>query len=93
MPHPILFIIDQLLMLYVWVVIIQVVLSWLVHFQIVNRYQPFVRKAGEVLYRITEPVLGRIRRYMPSLGGVDISPIILFLGINFVRYSLQYYFW
>ncbi len=70
--------------LYVWLVIISAVLSWLVHFGVVNTRNQVVNMIGEFLWRITEPALRPIRRFMPNLGGIDISPIILILIIYFL---------
>ena len=71
--------------IYIWILIAQVVLSWLVAFNIVNTRQPFVRQLGNALWRLTEPVLGPIRRILPNLGGLDISPIIVILILEFLR--------
>jgi YggT family protein len=58
----------------------------------VNIHNPFVRQLSYVLARLTEPLLAPIRRYMPSIGGLDLSPIVLFIGLVFVRYLIIYYF-
>jgi YggT family protein len=71
--------------LYKWVVIASVIFSWLVAFNVVNAYNPFVRTLWDALNRMTEPVLRRIRRLLPDLGGLDISPIILFLALMFIQ--------
>ena len=68
------------------VVIASVILSWLVAFNVVNSSNNVVRQIGMFLYRIAEPALAPIRRYMPDLGGIDISPIVLI----FALYVLQY---
>lgn len=75
--------------LYIWVVIIQAIMSWLVAFNVINGYNRFVATVGEVLYRLTEPVLAPIRRRMPALGGVDLSPLVLILGLIFVQMVLN----
>ena len=67
--------------LYVWLLIASAILSWLIAFNVVNTRNQFVAAVAEFLYRITEPVLAPIRRMMPNLGGLDISPIILILII------------
>lgn len=82
---PLLTIIDMVLQLYVWAIIISAILSWLVHFDVVNRRNPIVHAIGSFLWRITEPVLRPIRRFVPAFGGVDVSPIVLILGIYFVQ--------
>lgn len=91
MMHPLVYIIYQLLSVYSWIVIIYIILGWLVAFDIINRHQPFVQKVNEALSKVIDPVLRKIRRYMPDTGAVDLSPILLFLGINFIQYILVYY--
>ncbi len=82
---PLLLFIDYLLNLYTWVVIISVVFSWLIAFNVINPYNQFVRSVWQALNAVTEPLLRPIRRYMPDLGGIDLSPIVLLLGIFFIR--------
>ena len=77
--------IDTVLQLYIFAVFASVILSWLVAFSVINTSNRFVYMVGDFLYRITEPALGRIRRFMPNLGGVDLSPIVLLLGLWFLR--------
>ena len=67
------------------------VLSWLISFGIVNRNQQAVQKVNYALFRLTDPLLRPIRKYMPDLGGIDISPVPLLLIMNFVQNSLRYY--
>lgn len=71
--------------LYVWVVIISVILSWLMTFGVINMYNPLVRSIWQGVNALTEPFLAPIRRFMPNLGGLDISPVILWLACIFVR--------
>ena len=71
--------------LYIWAVIISAVLTWLVHFGVVNTRNQFVSMIGEFLWRLTEPALRPIRRMVPLLGGIDISPVILILGLIFAQ--------
>ena len=85
MSNPFLWLILQVLDLYMWAVIIGVVLSWLVAFNVVNTSNRFIYIVGDFLNRITEPALKRIRRYIPNLGGLDISPIILIVLIMFAQ--------
>ncbi|CAL8978969.1 hypothetical protein RHODGE_RHODGE_03279 [Rhodoplanes serenus] len=77
--------ISTLLTLYVYVLIAAAVLSWLIAFNVVNTRNQAVSTIGEFLYRITEPVLRPIRRMMPDLGGIDISPVIVILAIFFIQ--------
>ena len=80
--------VDWLFALYMWIVIGNAILSWLVAFDVVNRRNPLVDSVGEALYRITEPVLGRIRRVVPPLGGLDLSPLVALIAIVFIRQVL-----
>lgn len=77
--------------IYMWVVIAAVILSWLVAFNVVNTRHPFVSAVADFLYRLTEPVLRPIRKLMPDLGGIDISPIILFLIIILIQRVIELY--
>ena len=74
--------------LYIWAIIISAILSWLVHFNVVNSRNRLVHTIGSFLWRITEPVLRPIRRFVPNLGGIDISPIVLILTIYFIQMVL-----
>ena len=71
--------------LYVWALIISVVLTWLVQFNVINTSNRFVYMIGDFLYRITEPVLSRVRSIIPAVGGIDLSPIIVILLLAFVK--------
>ncbi|HWO86086.1 MAG TPA: YggT family protein [Stellaceae bacterium] len=77
--------VSTVITIYVWLLIAQAVLSWLVAFGIVNRYNRVVATIGDFLWRITEPLLRPIRRVLPDLGGIDISPVILILLLWFLR--------
>ncbi len=83
--------VDIILELYVWLLVIWVVISWLVTFDVINTRNRFVYLVSDFLYRITEPVLRPIRRVVPNLGGMDISPVILILGIWFTRSLMREY--
>ncbi len=82
---PVLAVISVALNLYWFVVIISVVLSWLVQFNVVNTSNQFVSMIGEFTWRATEPALRPIRRFVPNLGGIDISPVVLLLAIFFLQ--------
>jgi YggT family protein len=84
-------VIDYALQLYVIILIAAVVMSWLIAFNVVNTRNQFVAMLADFLYRLTEPALRPIRRMMPNLGGIDISPIILFLIILFIRLVIGMY--
>ena len=83
--NSILILFNQVVELYIWVLIISAVASWLVAFNVINISNRFVYSILEVAYKLTNPPLSFIRRYVPSLGSVDISPIILILGLVFLR--------
>jgi len=74
--------------LYLWAIIISVILSWLVAFNIINTQNRFVHIVGSALHAITEPALRRIRNFLPAMGGMDFSPIILILAVYFVQMVL-----
>jgi len=80
--------INFLLTLYIYVLIAWAVLSWLLAFNIVNTRHPVVHGIVEFLYRITEPVLRPIRNRLPNLGGIDISPIVAWIVILFIRWVI-----
>jgi YggT family protein len=80
-----LWLIDTLLWFYVVLLIGQAVLSWLLAFGVINRYNQAVSVIGDFLYRVTEPALRPIRAFLPNFGGLDISPVILILIIYFIR--------
>ena len=86
---PILDIVSTILWLYMWVLILTVVLSWLYAFNIVNTNNRFVYAVGYFTHRLTEPALAPIRRVIPSLGAIDLSPLILLLVIVFLRDVIQ----
>jgi YggT family protein len=77
--------IDLALNLYTWILIASAIFSWLYAFNVINSSNQFVDAIGRFLYNVTEPVLRPIRRVMPNLGGIDISPIIVLLIIFFLR--------
>ena len=80
-----LWLIDTVITLYVWLLIASAVLSWLIAFNVVNLRNPIVMQLADFLDRVTEPALRPIRRVLPNLGGIDIAPIILILGLFFIR--------
>jgi len=77
--------ISYLITLYTYVVIASVIMSWLIAFNVINAYNPFVRSLWNALNMATEPLLRPIRRIMPNLGAIDISPVILLLACYFVQ--------
>lgn len=77
--------------LYTYVLVAWVVLSLLISFNIVNRHQPIVQRINFALFRLTDPVIRPIRKRVPDLGSIDISPIIALLGLQFLRNMILYY--
>ncbi|HET9399241.1 MAG TPA: YggT family protein [Sphingomicrobium sp.] len=78
-------IVDMILQLLLWIIIIQVILSWLVAFNVINLHSNFVRTVVDALDRITAPLYRPIRKIMPDFGGIDFSPIVLILAIQIIR--------
>ena len=89
--HPILEVIYVALEAYMWIVIISAILSWLVAFNVINTRNQFVYTVGRALHALTDPVLRPIRRFLPNLGGIDISPIVVLLLIFFLQRMLLFY--
>ena len=83
--------ISQVIELFIWLLIIQAILSWLIAFGIINTQSNFVNMVGNFLYKITEPLLRPIRRLLPEFGGVDVSPVILIILLIFFRNLLFEY--
>ena len=81
----------QILKLYSYVVIANVVISWLIAFNILNTQNRFVYSILEMTYRLTDPILNRIKRFLPNLGSLDISPLILLLLIWFIEMCMKLY--
>lgn len=77
--------------IYIWILIANAIFSWLYAFNVINTRNQFVNTIGRALYQMTEPVLRPIRRFMPDLGGVDISPIVLVLIIYLIQQIIIYY--
>ncbi|MBL41758.1 MAG: hypothetical protein CMM49_03745 [Rhodospirillaceae bacterium] len=77
--------IDSVITLYIWCIIISSILSWLVAFKVVNTSNQLVYTIGNFLFRITDPLLRHIRRLLPNLGGIDISPVILIILLIFIK--------
>ena len=90
MLNPIAALLIEVLEIYKWVVIAAVIVSWLTAFNVINQYNNFVRSLLRILYALTEPVFRPIRKIIPPMGGLDLSPIIVFLIIWFLQYTIQY---
>ncbi len=83
--RPILDVILILLDLYMWIVIVAVIVSWLIAFNVINTRNQFVAMVVDFLYRLTEPVFRPIRNFLPNLGGIDFSPLIVLLIIFLLK--------
>jgi YggT family protein len=77
--------IDSCINIYIWIIIINAVLSWLVAFNVVNAQNRFVFTVLNTTYQLTDPVLNKIRKFIPNLGSIDISPVVLILLLIFIR--------
>src|SRR3954470_22175932 len=77
--------INQVIQLYIYVLIIQVIMSWLIAFNVINTRNRFVYMIADVAYKLTEPALRPIRRILPNFGGIDLSPIVLILLLGFLQ--------
>ena len=93
MLNPFIDLVGTLIQLYIYAVMLQFVLSFLISLKIVNRQQPFVMSATYALNRLCGPALWRIRKLMPNLGSFDISPIILIVLLEFLRNAMYHYFY
>ena len=76
---------DSVITIYLWIIIINAILSWLVSFNVLNTQNRFVYSVLDVTYKLTDPALNKIRRFIPMFGSIDISPIILILLLMFLR--------
>ncbi len=86
-----LLLVDWVIQIYIWILIASAILSWLVSFDVVNRRNPLVNRVGQFLYQVTDPVLRPIRRVLPLIGGVDLSPLVVILLLWFIRNLLFEY--
>jgi len=77
--------VDSVINIYIWLIIINVILSWLVSFNVLNTQNRFVFAVLNATHQLTDPVLNKIRRFIPNLGSIDISPVILILLLIFIR--------
>jgi YggT family protein len=90
MENPIIWLLQELISLYWWIVIIAVVMSWLVAFGVVNTFHPFARGIVRFLDAVTEPVFRQVRRIIPPIGGLDLSPLIVLILLEFLSMTIDY---
>jgi YggT family protein len=76
---------DSVITVYLWVIIVNAILSWLVAFNILNTQNRFVFSVLDATYKLTDPALNQIRRFIPTFGSIDISPLVLILALMFLR--------
>ena len=76
---------DSVITIYIWIVIINAILSWLVAFNILNTQNRFVFSVLDTTYKLTDPALNKVRRFLPTFGSVDLSPVVLILFLMFIR--------
>jgi YggT family protein len=76
---------DNVITIYLWIIIINAILSWLVAFNVLNTQNRFVFSVLDVTYKLTDPALNKLRRFIPMFGSIDISPVILILLLMFLR--------
>ena len=79
------FLVDSVINIYIWLIIINAILSWLVAFNVLNTQNRFVFAVLNATHQLTDPVLNKIRRFIPNLGSIDISPVVLILLLIFIR--------
>ena len=88
--NPIAFLLYEILDVYEWIVIVAVIVSWLTAFNVINQYNNFVRSVLRILIALTEPVFRQIRRVLPPISGFDLSPIVVIILIEFLKYTIRW---
>lgn len=83
--HALFYLIITLINLYQFILILTVIFSWLIAFNVINTHNQFVAIVSDVLHRLTEPVLGRVRNVIPAVGGIDLSPLIVLIGLQVLK--------
>ena len=79
------FLLDSVITIYLWIIIINAILSWLVAFNVLNTQNRFVFSVLDTTHKLTDPVLNKIRRFLPTFGSIDLSPVVLILFLMFIR--------
>jgi YggT family protein len=83
--HALFWLIDTLLAIAFWIILIQVIMSWLINFNVINLYQPIVRQIWDALNALTAPIYRPLRKILPPMGGFDFAPMVVILAIYFLR--------
>ncbi len=91
--NPFIDLIAMLMQFYNFLLISYIIITWLTHFNLLNQYSPTVIKIADFLYRINEPVLRHVRKFIPTLNGIDLSPIVVFILLRFINSVLYSYFY
>ena len=91
MLNPFIWLVLELITLYTYVVVAAVIVSWLIAFGVLNTYNPLARSVVRFLDAATEPVFRQIRKVIPPIGGLDISPLIVLIALQFLSYLISYY--
>jgi YggT family protein len=89
--NPFIWLVLELIEIYTYVVVAAVIVSWLIAFGVLNTYNPFARSIVTFLDAATEPVFRQVRRVIPPIGGLDISPLIVLIALQFLSYLISYY--
>ena len=87
--HSLFWLINTVIQIYIFILIVQVVMSWLIAFNVVNTRNRFVFMVADISYKLTEPALRPIRRILPAFGGIDLSPVVLILLLGFLQRLLS----
>ena len=90
MLNPIAALLIEVLEIYKWIVIAAVIVSWLTAFNVINQHNNFVRSVLRILIALTDPVFRQVRKVIPPIGGLDFSPIVVFVAIWFLQYSINW---
>ena len=90
MMNPIAYLIYTVLDIYEWVVILAVIVSWLTAFHVINERNNFVHTLLRILYSLTEPVFRPVRRVLPAMGGLDLSPIVVIVALETLKYTIRW---
>ena len=90
MLNPIAFLIYEILGFYTWIIVAAVIVSWLTAFNVINPHNNFVRSLMHMLYALTEPVFRPIRKIIPPVGGLDLSPLVVLFAIMGIQYTMRW---
>ncbi len=91
--NPFINLVNSIISIYTTIFILWIIVGWLIRFQIINPYQQFVKKVMSFCHQIFEPPLQQIRKFLPPVAGIDLSPLVLFLLLNFIKEFLFTYFY